>query len=104
MIYIMIENLKIEIKFRCRKFRQSARVSVLYKKHSRCSAQSWVFTNGRAERSAFISGFDDENTILIHQISGLKTEASFFGFLFHILSKRENQIQETKENIAAEEV
>jgi len=41
---------------------------------------------------------------LIHQISGLKTEASFFGFLFHILSKRENQIQETKENIAAEEV
>jgi len=61
-----------------RKFRRSARVSVLYKKHSRCSAQSWVFANGRAGRSTFILGFDDENTILIHQISGLKTENSFF--------------------------
>lgn len=40
----------------------------------------------------FFWGFDDENTISIRQFSGLKTEASFFGFLFQVLSKRENQI------------
>ena len=39
---------------------------------------------------SFFSGFDDENTILIHQFSGLKTEASFFGFLFQVLSKGKN--------------